>query len=287
MSDGDNGLSTEGFISVEVGGQPEQAPAAEPQNLEPEQDVEEPEEQEESEQEEAEQPRKPRKPASERIAEITAARRDAERQADYWRKVANGEIERPKQEVEAAPVADTDAPNPDDFEFGDADPKYVTALVQHSVKIALDNDRSQRAESEATQETVRAWEAAQSAARTKYADYDQVVTEGAAANAWPCTREMAQALHTSELGGEVAYHLASNPDEARRIASLNPISQIRELGKLEARLGVAEASPKPKPTNAPTPPSNGARGAGGRFEVAPDTDDFAAFEKKYGGQFAS
>jgi hypothetical protein len=76
----------------------------------------------------------------------------------------------------------------------------------------------------------------------------------------------------------VAYHLATNPGEARRIASLDQISQVRELGKLEAKLSAPPAPQVKLKTDAPDPP-NVVRGNGGRFEAAPDTTDFAAFER--------
>jgi hypothetical protein len=59
-----------------------------------------------------------------------------------------------------------------------------------------------------------------------------------------------------------------------------PDLQARELTLLETRLTPA-AKPTPKTaTDAPEPPPQ-ARGAGGQFKVAADTDDFAAFEKQY------
>ena len=95
---------------------------------------------------------------------------------------------------------------------------------------------------------------------------------------------MADAIRTSEVGAAVAYHLASNPEEARRIAGLNPLAAIREIGRLEARFDTKSSGPPPKQASDAPPPPPGVRGQGGRFAVAPDTDDFAAFEKQYGAK---
>jgi hypothetical protein len=226
---------------------------------------------------------KPKKTVQDRIDEVTRARREAEREAKYWRDVAEGKI-RPQQEQERQ-EAEAE-PNPDDYEYGEADAKYLKDVIAYGIKTGLDAATKNVAQAASVQAEERAWEARQDAARSKFADYDQKVIEGA--SDWPCSREMAQAIRTSDVGGELAYHLASNPEEARRIAALDPFSQIRALGRLEAALDQPAPEPKPQPktaTTAPKPPVNQARGAGGQFSVAPDTDDFAAFEKAHGARF--
>jgi hypothetical protein len=90
-----------------------------------------------------------------------------------------------------------------------------------------------------------------------------------------------EVIAEAEIGPKVADYLGSNPRELNRISALPPAQQVREVTLLEIRLS---APPKPTPktaTEAPEPPPQ-ARGAGGRFSVAPDTDDFAAFDKTYG-----
>jgi len=60
----------------------------------------------------------------------------------------------------------------------------------------------------------------------------------------------------SEVSTELIYHLASNPEEARRISSLPAESMGREIGRIETRLeGGKVAPPKPIVTNAKPPPS--------------------------------
>jgi hypothetical protein len=50
------------------------------------------------------------------------------------------------------------------------------------------------------------------------------------------TPVMGDAITDSELGPEILYHLGLNPAEAERISKLSPVSQVREIGKLEASL---------------------------------------------------
>jgi hypothetical protein len=74
---------------------------------------------------------------------------------------------------------------------------------------------------------------------------------------------MAQAIHESDLGPEVLYHLGSNPQEAARISALSIPRQAAELGRIEAALTkppVVNAAAKPIP---PAPPATvGAVSAG-------------------------
>lgn len=60
------------------------------------------------------------------------------------------------------------------------------------------------------------------------------------------TDAVAELLADSELGPQLAYHLAQNPDELSRIARLSPAAAGREIGKLEVKLTPAEV-PKPEP----------------------------------------
>lgn len=214
---------------------------------------------------------KPKKTAQERIDEITAKHRTAEREAKYWQDVAEG---RTKPNGGTPPKEEAKAPNPDDFDLGRSDERYIEAVIDYRVKKGLDEVRGGVAQDLQVQAAERAWEAKQEAARSEFADYDEKVTNGA--HNWPCSPDMAEAIRTSDVGGKLAYHLASHPEEARRIVGLNPYAQVREIGRIEASL--ESGTPPAKTTNAPKPPGNQARGAGGAFTADGSTKDFAAFE---------
>lgn len=81
----------------------------------------------------------------------------------------------------------------------------------------------------------------------KYPDYVQV-----AHTHKYMTADMASAIKASDIAVDLAYHLGTHLDEAERIFKLPPMLQIKELGKLEAKL---EASPPEtkKPSSAPAP----------------------------------
>lgn len=114
-------------------------------------------------------------------------------------------------------------------------------------------------------------------ARANHADYDDVVRNPDLV----MTHAVVDAIQTSEVAGEVAYHLAKNPAEAERISKLSPLSVAREIGKIEVRL----AEPKGKrTTNAPDPlePVN----AGGETAAKdPDKMSMAEYEAwRYGSK---
>jgi hypothetical protein len=200
------------------------------------------------------EPAKPKKSFQERMDEKTRLQREAERERDALRE----EVERLK--------ASREEPEGDD------------AWIEEIVERRLSAREAERQKQAAQQ----AWLDRQAKVAEKHEDYFEAVIEGAERGAWPCTPDMAEAIRESELGADVAYHLAKNPDEARRIAGLSPYSQVRELGRIEATISAASSTtPKAKSTTSAPQPAPQARGAGGQFKVAADTSDFAAFEAQY------
>jgi hypothetical protein len=70
---------------------------------------------------------------------------------------------------------------------------------------------------------------------------------------------MAQAVQESEIGPELAYHLASNREVAEQIARLSGSQLALALGRIEGRLLIqkelaARPAPVPQITKAPAPP---------------------------------
>ncbi len=66
------------------------------------------------------------------------------------------------------------------------------------------------------------------------------------------------AIKEAEKGTEIVRFLGENPAELKRISQLSPAAQVREIGKIEARL---ESKPATKTTKAP-PPITPVKGAG-------------------------
>ena len=146
-------------------------------------------------------------------------------------------------------------------------------------------DERKQAHKDLAKASADAWEAKQTDARTRHADYDDVLktTTGIV-----LPRHVQAAILESDLGADIAYELANDHTELKRIAGLSVLAAARAVGKIEARLEaqtsteVASPTPKPKVTNAPKPPSTV---AGGRVVKSPDVysdelaSDFSAWEK--------
>lgn len=182
-------------------------------------------------------------------------------------------------------------PNPEDYTYGDLDQKYMTDVAKYDAKIEIMQEQAHaRFQVEAASLDAK-WTKNLTTATAKYPDFDDVVVKGAEAKKWPCPAVIAVGIKDSEYGPDIAYHLASNPDEAIKLSKLSTLEQAREFGRLEereatkaaraAKKAEREASGKvPNRTSkAPTPPKRQVRGSGGKFRTPADTDDFAAFDK--------
>jgi hypothetical protein len=247
------------------------------------------------------------KSVEERIGELTAAQRETERQLaerdrdlEYWRGRAEGTINEdgspvnPPADERTIPGDDPDRPNPEDYQYGETDAAFIRDLARYEARAAYAEERQNAQVQEQLQDVENKHSKRVTTAKERYADYDEVVVKGADPDPatgeakWACSPLMALGIKTSDFGPDIAYDLATNPEESVRIASLSPLEQAKEFGRLEYKAELAakadgrlsgEAAPTKKVTNAPEPPPR-ARGAGGRYDAADDTDDFAAFEQK-------
>lgn len=216
-----------------------------------------------------------RQTAQERIDELTRLRREAERDAEYWRSKAL----QPEQRQEAPPEPQGDGrPDPAQYPAGRTDPDYIEDLASwkadQAVQIRLQQVDSERA----TRQAVETFET-----RNKTL-YPEGEPPGLAAfrRIDKVPMAMQDVILTSDVGPKLADHLGSNPREFQRLSALPPHLQAYELAKVEATLKAPPAPQAKTVTDAPEPAPQ-ARGAGGRFTVAPDTDDFPAFEKQFAG----
>jgi hypothetical protein len=96
-------------------------------------------------------------------------------------------------------------------------------------------------------QALESYQEREEAARDKYTDFEQVAYNPKLS----ITNVMAETIQSSDIGPELAYYLGSNPKDAHRIASLPPLSQAKEIGKIEAKL--AAEPPMKKTTSAPAP----------------------------------
>lgn len=121
----------------------------------------------------------------------------------------------------------------------------------------MDQREAARQTAAAAEKLQADWQSAETAARTAHPDYDEII-QSVRAPEGPGVPAMRQAMLEDEAGGEVLYHLATHPEELERIAAMQPISAVREIGKLAARLAppsdAENKKPPPRVSSAPKPP---------------------------------
>lgn len=149
------------------------------------------------------------------------------------------EREQQARMAEVQPPMPTEIPTADQFQ---SPQDYANFIRQEAQKLVQQ------------QEAQKQWQAIESsyaeredAAMEKYDDYAQVVRN---ANL-PISTVMADAIRSSDVGPDVAYYLGTNPKEAARIHGLPALLQVKEIGKIEAKL--ADNPPARKTTTAPEP----------------------------------
>ncbi len=211
--------------------------------------------------------------ARERVEQAVARQREAERDAEYWKAKALQATPQPAEQAQQQPQGDG-RPVRDEFED---DFEYIEALTDWKAEQAAER-LAQRNQQRDRERAVRD----NFETRKK-----ELFPEGESPGLEAFLRietlplSVIEIVGDSDIGPKIAEHLGANPAELRRLEAMNVIQQARELTRLEQRLaGPARPTPKTA-TDAPDPPPQ-ARGSGGRFTVAPDTDDFEAFEKQYG-----
>lgn len=160
---------------------------------------------------------------------------------------------------------DNSEPRIDNFDDFD---KYVAAKAEWIASKKI-NETLQERERRAAEERVAAahykavdgWQQRVEQATAELPDFEEVLSSSDV----PMSDFMRDAIIDSDLGPKVAYWLANNPDEAKKIASMSPLATVKAIGRLEERLESQAKAPK-KPTSAPAPLTP----VGGKASVAKD-----------------
>lgn len=202
-----------------------------------------------------------------RIDELTKARREAERKAEYWQGIA----------TQTAPEAQSERPQRD--QFADQD-EYVEALAEWKAEEAVQRVQQKSAAQAAENARQSAWQAREAEVRASIPDYDAVVPTSTV----PVDRHVVDALLDSDAGPALAYHLAKNPDVAARLNAMTPTRAAIELGRLETTLTAPAAK---APSNAPapiTPITSQATGRAVDLSKA-SMEDYVAERRRQGARF--
>ena len=158
------------------------------------------------------------------------------------------EAERRGRESAQAQPQDDAPPKREDF---DSLEDWLEAKTDWKVEQKLrerdaraDTIERQREAKTRAEQMDRTWQERTREAQKRFADFDEVVTQNEDLTVTPA---MAAAIKATDNGIDIAYHLGKNPAEAERIASLDPVAQVWELGKLAATLNTKPVSKAPPP----------------------------------------
>lgn len=215
-----------------------------------------------------------------RIDELTRARYEAEREAKFWRDQAANR--------QSGKTSSTDAPaKPTKADFA-TDEDYFEALADYKAEQKVSAfreqsqaERAQEADAKETATKLDLYRERVQQASDALPDYDAVV----GASEVPAATHVLESILDSDVGPQLAYHLAKNPDVLERLNGMTPIQAAREIGRLETQV-TANAAPPPPPTKRTTqapPPINPVRGGNGQFTKADDAmsdDEWYASRKR-------
>jgi hypothetical protein len=181
-----------------------------------------------------------------------------------------------KREVKAEPSAPSQSEYASYEEYLEAKAEYI---AEQKVNAKLAEREKKEAQSSAEAErnkAIKIWEQKVEAATNKYADYGEALE---AVDHVEIPVDLQRAIMESDLGADLAYHLAKNSDELERIVKLKPHAALMALGKLEDKLSQAPEPKKVPVSKAPEP----IKPLGGKSEVSTEhhpNDSFETFVRK-------
>jgi hypothetical protein len=151
--------------------------------------------------------------------------------------------------------------------------RYTDAKADYAADVKMKERDEKEAQQRATAEQAEAAarvKANADKARKAHPDFDSVMAKVANTDADRVPQFVLNYIFESEHGAEIAYHLAKNPEESKRIATLKPILGLAELGTLAAKLsqpastsnGAANGAPAARERGGAPPPITPLSGSG-------------------------
>ena len=204
--------------------------------------------------------------AQERIDEITWKFREAERQANYWKGIAE---EEPPAEKEKKPADSTDRPVLENFETAT---EYEDALFGWHDKKKADADKAE-SHTATVKKNIGVFNKNAAEFKKTHKDFNKVI------EAPVFTDTMRNVLFTMEGGPEIAYHIAKNPDMGELFGKLSPEQQIFKIAELRNEIKLAHNTRTITGATDPIEPV----GDTGQSEKDPDkmsTKEWMAWNKK-------
>lgn len=231
----------------------------------------------------------------ERINELTARAREAERA------LAALQAEQAKQTETRKPVTplvqDDTAPNPnalnDDgsekYPLGEFDPEYIRDMARHTIETEWRRKEQEAAakqqrevEETARNEIQNKWVERLTPAMEEHEDFlDKTIElESAFDGLDPQYSDyLVQTIKSLDHGPQVLYYFANNLEEAKKFVQMGPLNATLALGEINAMFK-GSGKKETKVSKAPPPPQVN-KGSVARKSVTGDTDDLDAFSEMF------
>ena len=208
-----------------------------------------------------------------RFSDLTHARDEARKEAQREREAREALEARLKAlETKSEPVkaVKEEEPEPKPEQFSDAF-EYAKALAEYSAEKALrDRDRQEveRRAQEQRSQFEKGWADRVAAAKQSMPDFDDMVNSSDVMVSDP----VRDAIMESDVGPQILYHLAENPDLGKKLGEMSVIAALRHIGRVETQFEkTEEKKPAVAKSKAPAPISPIKVGAGAT-DVPVDSD---------------
>lgn len=225
------------------------------------------------------EPEKVPKGVQKRIDEITREKYEERRERQAAQERADrlerelAELRRPQLQPQRKPEGE---PNPDDYDAGAYDPKYIEDLTDYKVRQVVDRQQKQLRIAEQQRNVITL----QEQARTAHEDYDQA-EQGFLSHPLVRVDAFRELLLDTDNPAEMAYYFGKHPEELDKIGEMSKEKASRYMGRIEERI-TSLVQPKKAVTNAAKPisPLAGAKGATAHKDPNDMTmDEFVAWSK--------
>lgn len=191
-----------------------------------------------------------------------------------------GELEAMRRERESWNQQPTNQPLPtkagmpklEDFSNFD---EYIAAKAEFIAESKLSKafeEREQKQREREAQEShkkrLETWQERIDAFRATASDFEEVLESAEVS----LTESMANAIMESEMGPQLAYYLARNPEEAEKLTSLSPSALNRAIGRIESKIENEQLAKKQSTAPKPVSPVGGRATGAGNPENMSDAD---------------
>lgn len=208
-----------------------------------------------------------------RIDKLTRERHEAERKAQFYEEA----LKAAQSPQEKSPEKPARADFNDDDAYIEALTDYKASQAAEKAVAKVSQAQAENAQAQAARTVAQTYAERAKAFEAATADFNDVMQ---AADQIRVSAAARDAILESDLGPQLAYHLAKHPDIAEKLGSMSPLAQVRELGRIEERLTTTKPTVATSKAPAPITPTRGTGGQFARDEASMKDGEWLAHYRK-------